>query len=991
MKHNYFFFALVVALLGIYGCTGTGEKTYETRSGSADGYDYEYATNDPTNTRIYTLENGLKVYLSRYTDEPRIQVLIPVKAGSKFDPADNTGLAHYLEHMAFKGTSKFGTTDWDEEKIYIDSIEQMFNHYATLNDQEERAEYYALIDEVSQQASAFAIPNEVDKMFAMIGGEGVNAYTAEDRTVYEANIPANEIERYLMIEQERFTEIVNRLFHTELETVYEEKNRRLDNDFYKTYVTLLTCMFEKHPYGTQTGIGTIEHLKNPSITEIKKYFYKYYVPNNMAVCMSGDLDYTETIKLVDKYLGVWEEAPVEPIQFDPEPPISEPIVKEVYGPQAELLFMGFRMDGRNSRDYLLMQLADMILNNSEAGLIDLNLAQKQLVLSAGCQPLPMKEYSIHLFSGRPKNEQSLEEVKDLILEQIDLLKKGEFEDWLIDAVIADFKQNEMRQLESNAARSDQMVTAFTNDMNWSDFISELNQMENITKEEIVEFANRTYKDNYAVVYKRNGEDPNKVRILKPQITKVDVNRNNKSEFYKDIELVKAPKLSPVFVDYSTDIDKGNMKLNIEVLSKVNTENELFNLNYLFDLGNNNDPKLGVAIQYLEYLGTPELPAEDFKKELYKLGCSFSVNTSSERTSVTLSGLDENMGKAMDLFERLLINPEPDQGALDMLVGRLLKSRSDNMKNKGNILMGGLYSYAKFGENSSFTNVLSNEELKSLEAEELVEIIKGITSMEHRILYYGPKGSDELISVLNEHCILPEQLKPLPILVVFAEKDYAQPEVFWTNYDMVQTEFMMLSKSIQYDPAIVPEVRIFNEYFGGGMNSVVFQEIREAQGLAYSAYARYSLGTKKDKSNYLFTYVGTQADKQPEAMSSMLNLLNNLPESETAFNISKEAILSQIESERITKYSVLRSYERAKDLGLDYDLRKDVYERVKDMNFQDLKAFHEKYVKDKPFVTILIGSRDNIDLKDLEKYGTVQELTLSEIFGYEEIVELNVDM
>ncbi len=991
MKRNFFFYTLVVVLLGIYGCTGTAENTYQTKIGSEDGYDYEYVTNDPTNTRIYTLKNGLKVYLSRYTDEPRIQVLMPVKAGSKFDPAENTGLAHYLEHMMFKGTSEFGTLDWVEEKLYIDSIEQMFNHYATLTDQEERTEYYALIDEVSQQASAFAIPNEVDKMFAMIGGEGVNAYTAEDMTVYMTNIPANEIERFLMIESERFNEIVNRLFHTELETVYEEKNRSLDNDYYKTYETLMASMFEKHPYGTQTGIGTIEHLKNPSITEIKKYFYKYYVPNNMAVCMSGDLDYTETIKLIDKYLGIWDEVPVEPVQFDPEPPISEPIVKEVFGPQAELLFMGFRIDGRNSRDYLLMQLADMILNNSEAGLIDLNLVQKQLVLGAGCSPLAMKEYSIHMFNGRPKNEQSLEEVKDLILEQIDLLKKGEFEDWLIDAVIADFKQNEMRQLESNYSRSDHMVTSFANDIAWSDYVSELSQMESITKEEIVEFANRTYQDNYAVVYKRNGEDPNKVRILKPQITKVDVNRNNKSEFYKEIELVKAPKLTPVFVDYNADIDKNKMKLDIEVLSKVNSENELFNLNYLLDIGSNNDPKLGIAIQYLEYLGTPELTAEDFKKELYKLGCSFSVNTSAERTSVTLSGLDENMGKAMDLFEKLLINPQPDQEALDMLVGRLLKARSDNMKNKQNILMGGLYSYAKYGENSSYTNVLSNEELKSLDAEELVEIIKGITSLEHRILYYGPKASEELVSVLNEHCILPEQLKSLPELFVFAEKDYTQPEVLWTNYDMVQTEFMMLSKSIKYDPVIVPEVRIFNEYFGGGMNSVVFQEIRESQGLAYSAYAQYSLGTKKDKSNYLFTYVGTQADKQPEAMKSMLNLLNNLPESETAFNISKDAILSQIESERITKYSVLRSYERAKDLGLDYDLRKDIYERVKEMDFQDLKSFHEKYIKDQPFVTILIGARDKINFKDLEKYGSVRELSLSEIFGYEEIVELNVDM
>jgi predicted Zn-dependent peptidase len=634
----------------------------------------------------------------------------------------------------------------------------------------------------------------------------------------------------------------------------------------------------------------------------------------------------------------------------------------------------------------------MILNNAEAGLIDINLLQKQRVLMAGCSPLGMKDYSIHYFQGRPKNEQSLEEVKDLILEQIELVKKGEFEDWLLDAVITDFKMSEMRQLESNVARSNHMVAAFTNEISWDEYISELTEMEKITKEELVEFANRTYlEDNYAVVYKRTGEDPNKIRIVKPQITKVNVNRDSQSSFYKNLESTEAPKLTPVYVDYETDVNKAQMEKDIQVLSKANNENELFNLNYVLDMGSNNDPKLGIAIQYLEFLGTEELSAEDFKKELYKLGCAFSVNTSSERTYVSLSGLDENMEKAVDLFEKLLKNPKPDKDALGMLIGRMLKSRSDNMKNKRNILWGGLYNYGKYGEESSYTNVLSNEELKSLQPDELVEIIKSITKLEHRILYYGPKSSKDLVAALNKHRLLPEQLNPLPEIKTFIEKEYDSQMVYWTDYDMVQTEFIMLSKSITYDPNIVPEARIFNEYFGASMNSVVFQEIRESQGLAYSAYAGYSFGSKKDKSNYLFSYVGTQADKQPEAMSSMLDLLNNMPESETAFNIAKDAILSQIESERITKSSVLWSYERAKDLGIDYDIRKVVYEKIKDMNFEDLKAFQETYIKGKPFITVLVGSRDKINFEDLKKYGEVKELSLDEIFGYEEIVELSVDM
>ena len=983
-----FLFFLTLILLN---CGKTSDTPFVAKTKSQEGYTYSYVTGDPMNTRIYTLDNGLKVYLSRYTDAPRIQVLIPVKAGGKFDPADNTGLAHYLEHMMFKGNDRFGTLDWPTEKVLLDSIENMFNHYATLTDPDERKAYYSLIDKISNEAAELTIPNEFDKMIALIGGEGLNAYTTEDRTVYMVDIPSNELDRYLKMESTRFHKIVNRLFHTELEAVYEEKNMSLDDDYWKAFETLFKNMFTFHPYGTQTVIGTIEHLKNPSITEIVNYFNKYYVPNNVAICMSGDLDYQETIRLIDQYFGSWEPKEIEPVLFREEPPIVAPVEKTVYGPDADFLFMGFRFEGRNSRDYRLLRLVDMILNNAEAGLIDINLKQQQKVLDAGCSPYGMHDYSIHIFNGKPKDGQSLEEVKNLILDQIELVKKGEFDDWLLKAVITDLKKSEMRQLENNYARASNMVTAYTNEMEWADYISELEEMESITKEEITSFAKEKYGENYAVVYKRNGEDPDKQRVEKPQITKVPLNRDEKSQFHVEIAGFKSPELDPVFLDYEQDINKATMKEGIEVLSRINEENELFNLYYLLDIGSNNNPKLNIAVEYLQFLGTEDLSPEAFSKELYKLGCSYSVNPSPERIYVSLSGLDENMEKAMDLFEKLLDNPKPDQEALDLKIGRTLKYRSDLMKNKGAILWNGLYSYARYGEKSPFTNVLSNEELKRLTADELTKIIQGFTEMEHRVLYYGPRNQEQLLAALNEHHILPEKIKPLPEKVRFAEKPTDESMVFWTDYDMVQTEFIMVSKGQPFDPEIVPQVHLYNEYFGGGMNSIVFQEIRESQGLAYSAYSNFSLANRKDKSNYLFAYVGTQADKQPEAMEAMLNLLNNIPESEEAFIIAKEAILSKIESERITKSEILWNYENARDLGLDYDLRKDVYEKVQDMTFQNLKAFHDKYISGKTFVTVLVGSRDEINFEELKKYGEVKELSLSELFGYEEVQELTVEM
>ncbi len=989
MKKNY----LLVFLVGIFVFTSCVQEPeyFAVKTGEEGGYEYEYVEGDPLKARIYTLENGLKVYLSVYKDAPRIQFLLPVRAGGAYDPPNNTGLAHYLEHMMFKGTDEFGSKDWAMEKPLLDSIEHMFNHYATLTDQDERKSYYQLIDQTSNEAAKYAIPNEYDKMIASIGGKGLNAGTSYDLTVYMVDIPSNQIDKFLQLEGARYRKNVNRLFHTELEAVYEEKNRGLDSDGRKVREAMFAGLFRNHPYGYQTVIGTIDHLKNPSITEINKYFNKYYVPNNVAICMSGDLDPTETIKMIDLYFGDWEEKPLEHKYFKEEEPIAVPVVAEVFGPEPDNIALGFRFSGVGKDNYYLTRLTDMLLSNSEAGLIDLNLNQQQKVLSARSTFNSMKDYSVHAFYGRPKEGQTLDEVKDLMLEQVELLKQGEFDDWLLDAVITDLKKNELYSYEENWSRAFAMAETFINFQDWKSHIEEMDILAAITKEDIINFVKNNYNENYVVVYKRNGEDPNKVHVDKPQITKVPLNREDKSEFFANWAKIEPPKLTPVFVNYQTDIERGETQSGIPVQMKKNEENGLFQMRYLLDIGSNNDPKIKVAVQYLEYLGTTQYSAEELKKEFYKLGCSFSVSAASDRTYVTLEGLDENMDPAMQLFESLLNDAQPDEEALSKLVDRLLKGRGDAKKRKQTILFSGLWNYGEYGENSPFTNVLSNAALSQLSPEELVDLIKGVTKMEHRVLYYGPRSIDGLVVSLDKYHIVPTELNPIPPLKEFEERSTDIPRVYWTHYDMVQSEMLFLSKGSKYDKSLVPESELFNEYFGGGMNSVVFQEIREAQGLAYSVFSNYRNARKASKSNYVFAYIGTQSDKQAEAMEAMYGLMNDMPESESAFEIAKEAILSKIESERITKSDILFDYEDAKRLNLDYDIRKDVYETVQNMTMDDLKAFHSKYVKDKNYVTLMVGNRDRIDFKDLEKYGEVNELSLEEIFGYKDSQPINIEV
>ena len=370
MKRSFYFIVMFLWIASFSSCTWQ--------------YKYETVPGDPLKSRIYTLENGLKVYMTVYKEEPSIQTMIAVKAGGKYDPAENTGLAHYFEHLMFKGTQQFGTQDFATEKLLLDKIEAEFEIYRATADSLQRIAIYKRIDSLSFEASKFAIQNEYGKLMTAIGSTGTNAYTGYDMTVYIENIPSNQIENWIKVQSDRFVNPVIRGFHTELETVYEEKNMSLTQDARKVYETLFRSLFPNHPYGTQTVLGTQEHLKNPSITTIKKYFDTYYVANNMAICMSGDFDPDKTIKIIDSYMKNLPKGDVPKLDFKPEPPITAPFTKTVLGNDAEMITVGFRLPGAQSSDTDVSDVMDYLMYNGRAGLMDLNLIQQQRVLFAGC-------------------------------------------------------------------------------------------------------------------------------------------------------------------------------------------------------------------------------------------------------------------------------------------------------------------------------------------------------------------------------------------------------------------------------------------------------------------------------------------------------------------------------------------------------------------------------------------------------------------------------
>ncbi|NTW32541.1 MAG: insulinase family protein, partial [Bacteroidetes bacterium] len=660
---------------------------------------------------------------------------------------------------------------------------------------------------------------------------------------------------------------------------------------------------------------------------------------------------------------------------------TSPIIKEVEGPDSENINIAFRFKGAGSKDSDILMLLDMILSNSTAGLIDLNLVQKQKVLSATSGVWELKDYSLELLSGKPKENQTLQEVKDLLLEQVELIKKGEFTDWLIPAIINDLKLMQMKSYEDNNSRASAFVNAFVMGIPWENKVTLFERLSKITKQEVIDFAKANFTEkNYVVVYKKTGTDKSIVKIKKPKITPIKINRTDQSTFYKTIESSKVPDVEPVFLDYSKDIATLKAKSNIELLYKENTENKTFDLIYVFKMGNNNSKKWGIALKYLEYLGTSKYTAEEIKQEFYKIACTYKISVGDEETYLNISGLSENIDRAFELFESILSEPKADKASLDNFISDIIKKRKDAKLNKQNIQMA-LRSYGIWGPNGPFKNKLSEAELKTLTPEELVAIIKEANSYEHHILYYGSHSKDEIINLVNIYHKVPAVLTAVPLATKFVQQPTDKNIIYHVDFAMKQADIFMLNRGGLYDKSTEATVNLFNEYFGGSMNSIVFQELREARALAYTAQSVYSKPKYLDRYYYSFSYIGTQTDKLAEAMNGLLDLMNKMPEAEKSFEIAKSSIIQQMRTERITKSDVLYSYESARKLGLNYDIRKDVFTQLPKLTFADIKAFEEKNLKDKPHTTLILADKKILDFKLLKKYGKVKYLKLEDVFGY----------
>jgi len=931
---------------------------------------------DPMGVTIHRLKNGLTVYISTDHSEPSISSWIAVSSGSRHDPADSTGLAHYLEHMLFKGTGKLGSLDFSREKPHLDKIAALYDDLRAATAPDARKEILEAIDKETLASSQFSVPNEFDNLYASLGIDGVNAFTSDEQTVYIATVPSNRFKAWAKVEGERFSDPQFRLFYPELESVYEEKNRTLDNPGSRVFQAMAKALYPRHPYGTQPTIGHADHLKNPAYGDMAKYFDTWYRPNNMAIVLAGDIDAATALPILEERFAALEPKALPELPPSSLTPPSKRQDIEIVAPGEQSVFMAWPTVAAGHPDETALEAMDLIVDNSSTGLLNLELVLSQKLPSAGSFSQVQTEAGMWVLTGTARDGQSLQEVETLLTGVIEKLKAGAFTQSDLDAIVINSEISRKRRLESNGARVELMASAFIEERPWTEVVKKQDAMRTITREDVMRVAN-TYLTDAPVVIKRVRGDFQSQKVEKPSISAIKIDSTRQSPFAKEIKAMPADDLQPQWLVDGQHYKRSTLPSG-SLISVTNTRNDLFSIDYEYDFGRLQEPLLCFAMDLVENSGAGTRSASELQKELYAIGSSISFGCGSNSSSISIAGIDRKMEASLVLLKEWLASPKLEDGSLKKLLANTISRRKD-MMNEPSVISRALSDYALLGKNSSFLKVASNKALGSAKAKSLLKLVSKLPNIKHRTSYLGPRqGQDvgKLIALGTKHRN-PKKRKALR---------YIQPKVstlYFVDQKVAQAQIRIAFPAAPVSTEERAVADIFNQYVGGGMGGLIFQEIREARGLAYSAWSFFSAGSRVGDDSAAVAGLGTQADKSIEAVSTLLSLIVPLRVEATRYNTAITSLKADYRKTRISPRSRAATVYAWEDLGQLTDPRPNEFAALDKTPAADMQTFANVHTKVAPSFAIT-GDSTRIDLKALAAAAHIAKIKVmksSQLFGY----------
>lgn len=937
-------------------------------------------------TEIYQLDNGLTIYLNEDSSLPNIFGAVVVKGGSKRDPSDATGIAHYFEHIMFKGTDQIGTLDYASEKVYLDSIAGLYDRLAITAEEESKLALQREINRLSIKAAEFAIPNEIEKILGEMGCAYLNAGTGNDGIAYFNVLPSNQIEKWLEIYSHRFENPVYRLFQSELETVYEEYNMYSDNRFATAFEEFTSAFYPDHPYGVPI-IGYPEHLKYPSMKKMHEYFETLYVAKNMALVLSGNFDSKAVKPLIAKYFGEWRSGkiPETPDTWKIKPIEGRQLVEKKLTP-VKFGIRAYRSVPQNSVEAPVLDVIGALMSNpSQTGLLDELVVENKLTAAQMFGDRRTDAGGEYLLFVPKVVGQSLKKAEQLVEAKLNDLKAGNFDESLMEAIKTEIVVNYQRNFEDQFNRGYMMITAFLTESEWKEMIDYPEKIKQITKDDVLAAANKYFGENYLAFHSKTGL-PKKPTSLKPPFESIPaMNTGEKSAYAKMIEKMEVPVSSPQYIVFGSpqqktkDVAVSNITDLAHLFHVENEVNDLFNLEINYGIGAYEMPVLNQVAEYMNLIGPNDLAFGDFKKELQSLGGSVYFYASKNNFTMEISGPEENTGRILELAAMLQDQPKIDQEKIKNIYETA--KTSDKFTKKDPETLGyALYSFAVYGENSQFLKDFSPKEIKALTAKQLVDALKTAVTYEADIHYSGTIPADKVAIIIADKLNLKQitQKSKSPVRNVY--RNFDEPLVFFLDdKSSIQSKDYFFIKGNQVSQKDKPMLEAYYEYLDGGMSSIIFQEIREFRSLAYATGASVYQPFYPEEETTLTSFVGTQADKTQEAIQVMHRIISTPPDQSDRIDMIRRAMVQSINSKKPPFREISAPVAQWNKQGYAEDPRKEWVKAWEMMSFDNIADFHINQFYQKPVITTIIGNKKQIGSEWMKEYGKVTEVTRKDIF------------
>lgn len=921
----------------------------------------------------YRLENGLTVWLNEDHSQPKVFGAVVVKAGAKDCP--DTGIAHYFEHMMFKGTDRIGTLDYESEKVLLDSIAMKYDELAMTEDTAARARLQKEINELSIRSSEYVIPNEFNRLINRFGGSGLNAATSYDATIYFNTFSPQYMVQWAEINSERLINPVFRLFQSELETVYEEKNMYGDFIGGQVMDTLMTRYFGPHPYAYPI-IGSTKNLKNPRLTEMHKFFEDYYVASNMALILSGDFDAQQVMPILEKAFSRIRSGNAPKQEKVMLPPFNgrETMKVKFPIPFIKAMGLGFRGVSANHEDQVALNIAVNLLNNANGtGYLDKLMVEHKLMGALAINE-SMNEAGILAVAIMPKLLiQSYSSAEKMVWDEINRVKNGDFSDEMFNSLKLEQKRQYASSLENIDSRATIMMNLFSQGKSWNDYLNEVARIESITKEDVVRVAQKYFSNNYLCVTKSTGKYP-KDNLPKPAFSPVvPRNADASSSYAKQLEKIPEQQVAPRIIDFEKDVKTSKLTPLVTLYTTPNPLNDIFTLNISYGIGALEQPELMQLTNYLQLLGTESLSFEQFRSRLQSIGSTLAFDVTPDAFVMKVTGFDNHIDETMELVGDFIRHAKADDKKLRQIVDDAKVSEKAFFKSGDNVASA-LLEQVKYGDQSRYLRKLSLSQIKKLKGKDMLAIYDKVRSVQCDLHYCGTLPVEKVIGTIRQHLPL-ERTTVASNSPYYRElKQYDRPTVFFIDMpDMAQSIVYGYVKGDPVDDKASRHAsRLFSVYFGGDMSSLMFQEIREFRSFAYRTSGRYQLPNHAHKgtAGSFTAMLSTQSDKTLDALGVLDSLIREMPLKPERMEAVKQTLVNRINNDYPPFRNLSEKVASARMEGFDRDPAEEFLRDIATMDMQDISRFYREQISGRPVVYVITGNRKHIDMKKLAEYGTI---------------------